>query len=75
MLERGPELVPHTLADVAVDAVHSGDLMAHPLGLQDLGNAVLVHPRLMAMSEAVRSQATQHGQPRRERDIVGRLLP
>ena len=62
MLEHRPEFVPHTLADMAVDAVHPGDLMAHPLGLQDVGYAVLVRPRLMAMSEAVRSQATQHGQ-------------
>jgi GntR family transcriptional regulator len=47
-LQGGFEGGAHGRAYVPVDAVHSLHLVAHPFGLQDLGNAVLIHPRLQA---------------------------
>src|SRR5271157_2549637 len=44
LLQRGAKCGPPGGAHVAVDAVHARHLVAHPLGLQDLGNTVPVHP-------------------------------
>jgi hypothetical protein len=51
---------PHGWADVSVDAVHSWHLVAHTFGFQDLRYAVLVHPGLEAVSQAVRGQPVHH---------------
>jgi hypothetical protein len=50
-LERGSEVCPHGWADVPIDAVHTGHLVAHALGFQDFGNAVFIHPGLVAVAQ------------------------
>jgi hypothetical protein len=48
--------------------------MAHPLRLQDLRDAVLVHPRLVTVPKAVRCEPRQDRQPRRRCHIGSGLL-
>jgi hypothetical protein len=47
--------------------------MAHSLGAEQVGDARLLHPRLVAVTQAVRSQPGSSGQPVRDRDILGGL--
>jgi hypothetical protein len=75
LLQGGLQIGSHGGAHVAVDAVHAGHLVAHPLGLQDLGDAVLVHPGLEAVAQAVRCQAPEHGQPGGHGQVLGGLPP
>lgn len=44
-----------------VDAMHAGQFVAHALGLKDVGYAVLVHPRLKNVAQAVRCQSGSTG--------------
>ena len=60
---------------MSVDAVHPGNLVPHPLRLQDLGDAIFVHPCLVATPEPVRRQASQHRQPRRQSYVSSGRLP
>jgi hypothetical protein len=48
---------------VAIDPSHAGDLVAKPLRLSDLRNAVLDHPRFVRVTEAVWREARHDGPP------------
>jgi hypothetical protein len=49
-LEGGPEVVAHAVGGVSVEAAHAGDLVAEALLGEDLGDAILGHPSLVAMA-------------------------
>jgi hypothetical protein len=61
LLQPGHEIRPHPGCDVAVDAAHAGYLVAHTFGLQDVSDAQLVQPSLVAVAQAVRCQAGRNG--------------
>ena len=48
-LKRGLEVVAHPVGGVGVEAAHAGDLVAEALLGEDLGDAVLGHPGLVAV--------------------------
>jgi hypothetical protein len=75
LLQSSFEVCPHGRAHVPVDAVHAGHLVARPFGLQHLGDAILVQPCLVTVPQAVRCQAAEHREPRRQRYVRRRLLP
>jgi hypothetical protein len=60
---------------VGVCAAHTGNLVAHPLRLQDVRDARVVQPWLMTMAEPVRCQARLQLQLARERDVLASGLP
>ena len=72
--QRACQFLAHLLRGVGVQAAHSGNLMAQPLLGQDLGNAVLGHPRLVAVPQAVRGQPVLDGQPAGQRRVAGGRL-
>jgi hypothetical protein len=49
-LERGLEVVAHAVGGVGVEATHAWDLVAEALFGEDLGDAVLGHPGLVAVA-------------------------
>jgi hypothetical protein len=48
---------------VAVDAAHAWNLVAHALGLQNVPDAQVVEPCLVAMAWAVERQVWRERQP------------
>ena len=64
------EVVAHLVGGVGVKAAHAGDLVAEALLGQDLGDAVLGHPGLMAVPQAVRGQARLDREPAGEGYVV-----
>jgi hypothetical protein len=65
------EVVAHPVGCVGVQAAHAGDLVAEALLGEDLGNAILGHPGLVAVPEAMHGQAWLDRQPADERRVVG----
>jgi hypothetical protein len=63
LLQSSRELGPHPGRDVAVDAAHAGHLVPHALGLQDVPDAYLVEPCLVAVPQAVCCQPGPQRQP------------
>jgi hypothetical protein len=49
--------------------------MAHPLGLQDFGDAVLIHTNLKTVPKAVRRYPPEHRQPGGYGVVLSGLLP
>jgi hypothetical protein len=70
-LERGLEVVAHTVRGVGVEAAHAWYLVAQALLGEDLGDAVLGHPRLVAVPQAVGGQAELDRQPAGQRGVLG----
>src|SRR6516225_5182706 len=68
------QLVTHPRRGVGVQAAHPGHLVPEPLLGQDLGNAVLSHPCLVAVPKAVRRQPVLDRQPAGQRRVAGGLL-
>jgi hypothetical protein len=64
------EVVPHPAGGVRVQAAHAGDLVAEALFGEDHGDAVFGHPGLVAVPEAVHSQARLDGKPAGEGCVV-----
>ena len=64
------EVVAHPVGGVGVEAAHAGDLVAEALLGEDLGDAVLGHPGLVAVPEAVHGQAWLDREPAGERYVV-----
>jgi hypothetical protein len=62
-LEGVLQIVAHTVGGVGVEAAHAGYLVAEALLGEDLGDAFLGHPGLVAVPEAVRGQAGSDGEP------------
>ena len=75
LLQSGFEGGAHGRAYVPIDAVHAWHLVAHPFGLQDLRNAVFVHPCLKAVPQAMRRHASLDRQPRRHGYVLSGRLP
>jgi hypothetical protein len=73
-LQSGFQVSAHGRAHVPVDTVHSWHLVAHPLGLQDFGDAVLIHPNLETVAKAVGRYPPEHRQPGRYGHVLSRLL-
>jgi hypothetical protein len=59
---------------MAVDPAHAGHFVPHPFRLENVCDAVLVHPGLVAVPQAVRGQAGKHRQPRRQGKVRGGRL-
>ena len=57
------EVVAHPVGGVGVQAAHAGDLVAEALLGEDLGDAVLGHPGLVAVPEAMHGQAWLDREP------------
>jgi len=74
LLQSGREGFAHARGDVTVDAAHSGYLMAHALRLQDVTNAQVVQPGLVAVAQAVRCQTGTKRKPGGNRHGLGGLL-
>jgi hypothetical protein len=62
-LESRGQFLAHLLRGVGVQAAHARDLVSQSLLGQDLGDAVLGHPCLVAVSQAVRRQPVLDRQP------------
>ncbi len=69
-LERMLEVVAHAGGGVGIEAAHAGDLVAEALFGEDLGDAVLGHPGLVAVPEPVHGQAWLDRQPAGETYVV-----
>ena len=69
-LERLLEVVAHPGGGVGVEAAHARDPVAEALFGEDLGDAILGHPGLVAVPEPVRGQAGLDGEPAGERCAV-----
>jgi len=65
------EVVAHLGGGVGVEAAHAGDFVAEALFGEDFRDAVLGHPGLVTVSEAVHGQAGLDREPARERGSVG----
>lgn len=63
LLQSYLEVCTHSRAHMSVDTVHSRHLVTHAFGLQNLWDAVLIHPGLKAMPQAVWRQTPQDRQP------------
>jgi len=70
-LECGGQVGSHGGAYVPVDAAHPGDLVAHPFGPQEVGDAIFLHPGLVAVAQAMRGQPGEDWQPGGERGVIG----
>ena len=56
LLECGGQVASHGGTNVAVDAAHPGDLVAHPFGPQEVGDAIFLTPGLVAVAQTMRGQ-------------------
>jgi hypothetical protein len=70
-LEGGLEVVAHAVGGVGVQAAHAGDFVAEALLGEDFGDAVFGHPGLVAVPQAMRSEAMADGEPAGQRGVVG----
>lgn len=68
-----PEFSAHAWGDVAVDATHSGHLVTHSFGLEDVANTKVIEPGLMTVTQPVRAQPGSQRQPARESGVVAGL--
>ena len=68
-LERLLEVVSHALGGVGVEATHAWDLVAETLLGEDLRDAILGHPGLVAVPEPVRGEAAPDREPAGERGV------
>jgi hypothetical protein len=68
-LERLLEVVSHALGGVGVEATHAWDLVAETLLGEDLRDAILGHPGLVAVPEPVRGEAGPDREPAGERGV------
>ena len=69
-LESVLEVVAHPVGGVRVEAAHSWHLMAEALLGEDLGDAILGHPGLVAVPEPMRGQAGFDREPARQWDVL-----
>lgn len=59
---------------MAVDAAHARHVVPHPLGLQNVTDAHVIEPGLMAVPQSVQGQSDAYRQPGRERHRLGRTV-
>ena len=62
-LKNRSQVLAHPLRGMGVQAAHPGNLRSEPLLRQNLRNAILSHPRLVAMPQAMRRQTAPDRQP------------
>lgn len=74
LLECGGQVGSHGVTNVAVDAAHPGDLVAHPFGAQEVGDAIFLHPGLVTVAQTMRCQPGEDRQPGGERGVIGGRL-
>jgi hypothetical protein len=68
-LERLLEVVAHALGGVGIEATHAGYLVAETLLGEDLRDAILGHPGLVAVPEPVRGEAGPDREPAGDRGV------